>query len=88
MHGRTPTYHEMSSAMATALNPGNHNTGLITSKWTMVINRNKNKSLMKQFVITHIIHQTEIPALPDSWVKSDLNFFAFSKSKRLQDHWI
>ena len=29
---------------------------------------NENKSLMKQFVITHIIHLTEIPALPDSWV--------------------
>jgi len=33
---------------------------------------NENKSLMKQFVITHIIHQTEIPALPDSWVKTEL----------------
>ena len=39
----------------------------------MVMISNENKSLMKQLVITHIIHQTEIPALPDSWVTIELN---------------
>ena len=32
------------------------------------------KSLMKQqFVVTHTIRQTEIPALPDSWIKNTLS---------------
>ena len=39
----------------------------------MVMICDENKSVMKQFVIIHIIHQTEIPALLDSWVIIELN---------------
>jgi len=38
---------------------------------------NESKSLIKQFGITHMIHQTEIHALPGSWVTIELNWTEF-----------
>jgi hypothetical protein len=67
MYRRTPTYHEMSPTMATALMHSIlefKNTGLIMSKWAVAMVSNENKSLMKQkFVKTHTIHPYDTPAL-------------------------
>jgi hypothetical protein len=73
MHGRTPAYHRMSPATVIALMHSmlgiTTQNSLLPSKWTVTMISSENKSLMKQqLVVTHTIHQTEVPALEDSWV--------------------